>query len=353
MKATSLHGWKVELLNPVTGSVIATDTNGDGVWDGDVTINTGTLAPGGVAGVLPSRHRAVERRGGGRPGSHPPDGHLAPRPVGLGHGHGPAHGHRRLQRHRPDPARQQRCRPGRRLEDLSAPDLQQHGLADTFDLAIYNEMDPSDPGHRPSIGMPTATAATPRGSTRHHQQPAARPGRIAAHLRQGGLPGRHSRPTRVTSPTWWRSRATTSTVFGAASDTTTVVEAGSHDLSGGGTRSVVPSSPPRTPARSRARFDLASSSTWPRARRARRRRRTPPPHRAVDRHRRRRRSRHPIATDTEGDGTWDDDRRGLRPVHERRRRRTACPRSASRPTASWPTSCGASSPRRRHARATP
>ncbi len=61
MTVTSLLGWKVELLNPTTGSVIATDTNGDGVWDGGVTINTGTLTPGGSAGILPARHGARRR----------------------------------------------------------------------------------------------------------------------------------------------------------------------------------------------------------------------------------------------------------------------------------------------------
>jgi uncharacterized repeat protein (TIGR01451 family) len=45
---SSERGWVVELLDPDTGVVIATDSNGDGVWDGGVTVNTGTLAPGGV-----------------------------------------------------------------------------------------------------------------------------------------------------------------------------------------------------------------------------------------------------------------------------------------------------------------
>lgn len=42
---TSELGYAVELIDPATGSVIATDSNGDGVWDGGVTINTGSLAP--------------------------------------------------------------------------------------------------------------------------------------------------------------------------------------------------------------------------------------------------------------------------------------------------------------------
>ena len=40
------EGWDVELIDPSTGSVIATDLDGNGIWDGSVTINTGTLAPG-------------------------------------------------------------------------------------------------------------------------------------------------------------------------------------------------------------------------------------------------------------------------------------------------------------------
>ncbi len=43
---TSELGYTVELIDPATGTVIATDSNGDGVWDGGVTINTGTLNPG-------------------------------------------------------------------------------------------------------------------------------------------------------------------------------------------------------------------------------------------------------------------------------------------------------------------
>lgn len=41
-------GWTVQLLDPDTGAVLANDLNGDGVWDGGVVINTGTLAPGGT-----------------------------------------------------------------------------------------------------------------------------------------------------------------------------------------------------------------------------------------------------------------------------------------------------------------
>ena len=38
--------WRLELIDPATGNVIATDTNGDGVWDGGVSISTGPLAVG-------------------------------------------------------------------------------------------------------------------------------------------------------------------------------------------------------------------------------------------------------------------------------------------------------------------
>ncbi len=40
------EGWAVELVDPTSGAVIATDSNADGVWDGGETINTGSLAPG-------------------------------------------------------------------------------------------------------------------------------------------------------------------------------------------------------------------------------------------------------------------------------------------------------------------
>lgn len=47
--ATTELGWPVELLDPNTGAVLATDANGDGVWDGGVTVNTGTLATNAFA----------------------------------------------------------------------------------------------------------------------------------------------------------------------------------------------------------------------------------------------------------------------------------------------------------------
>ncbi|MEO8359669.1 MAG: C25 family cysteine peptidase [Vicinamibacteria bacterium] len=39
-------GWKLELIEPATGLVIATDTDGDGTWDGSVQISTGPLVVG-------------------------------------------------------------------------------------------------------------------------------------------------------------------------------------------------------------------------------------------------------------------------------------------------------------------
>jgi len=45
LNAFSARGWTVELVDPATLAVIATDSNGDGVWDG-ATPNTGSLAAG-------------------------------------------------------------------------------------------------------------------------------------------------------------------------------------------------------------------------------------------------------------------------------------------------------------------
>jgi uncharacterized repeat protein (TIGR01451 family) len=42
----SERGWLVELLDAATGAVIATDSNGDGVWDGGASVGTGVLAAG-------------------------------------------------------------------------------------------------------------------------------------------------------------------------------------------------------------------------------------------------------------------------------------------------------------------
>ena len=41
---SDLAGWPLELIDPATGTVIATDSNGDGIWDGGVTVSTGSLA---------------------------------------------------------------------------------------------------------------------------------------------------------------------------------------------------------------------------------------------------------------------------------------------------------------------
>ena len=49
---TSVEGWPVQLIDPGTGTVIAADADGDGVWDGGVTVNTGTLAPNGTLDYL-------------------------------------------------------------------------------------------------------------------------------------------------------------------------------------------------------------------------------------------------------------------------------------------------------------
>ncbi len=45
---SSKEGWPVDLVDPGSGVVIASDADGDGMWDGGVTVNTGTLAPGGL-----------------------------------------------------------------------------------------------------------------------------------------------------------------------------------------------------------------------------------------------------------------------------------------------------------------
>ena len=44
---SDLANWKLELIDPATGLVIATDTNGDGIWDSGLNVSTGNLAPGG------------------------------------------------------------------------------------------------------------------------------------------------------------------------------------------------------------------------------------------------------------------------------------------------------------------
>ncbi len=48
LTVTGERGWRVDLVDPDTGVVIASDTNADGTWDaGTLSPSTGTLAPGG------------------------------------------------------------------------------------------------------------------------------------------------------------------------------------------------------------------------------------------------------------------------------------------------------------------
>ncbi len=49
LSITSQNGWVVELIDPATLVVIATDSNGDGIWDGGATPNTGSLTAGSSA----------------------------------------------------------------------------------------------------------------------------------------------------------------------------------------------------------------------------------------------------------------------------------------------------------------
>jgi uncharacterized repeat protein (TIGR01451 family) len=46
LTVTGERGWRVDLMDPDTGVVIASDTNADGVWDAGTPPSTGTLAPG-------------------------------------------------------------------------------------------------------------------------------------------------------------------------------------------------------------------------------------------------------------------------------------------------------------------
>ncbi len=47
--ANPAAGWVVELIDPDSGATIATDTDfTDGTWDGGITVNTGSLAPGAL-----------------------------------------------------------------------------------------------------------------------------------------------------------------------------------------------------------------------------------------------------------------------------------------------------------------
>ncbi len=46
LTVTGERGWRVDLIDPDTGVVIASDTNSDGTWDAGSPPSTGTLAPG-------------------------------------------------------------------------------------------------------------------------------------------------------------------------------------------------------------------------------------------------------------------------------------------------------------------
>jgi hypothetical protein len=240
MNATSLHGWKVELLNPVSGSVIATDANGDGVWDGGVTINTGTLAPGDSreyflrvtvpsAGVLVGDQDRIRLTGTSRRDPSVSDTATDQLTVIAG-----ANGSVQIL---PDNsgvvlAGGSKIYPHRIFNNTA--------LADTFDLAIYDEMAPSDPGWTSTIywdanGDGSYTPGIDQAITNSQLLAAGSSQLIFVKVDSpaGSLANRRHVAHLVAV-----SRNNTA-VFGAASDTTTVVEAGSHDLSGGGTRAIL------------------------------------------------------------------------------------------------------------------
>ena len=53
LTVASQNGWVIELIDPASPMVvIATDSNGDGIWDGGATPNTGSLAAGTSANFL-------------------------------------------------------------------------------------------------------------------------------------------------------------------------------------------------------------------------------------------------------------------------------------------------------------
>ena len=351
MTATSLLGWKIELLNPLTGSVIAIDATGDGSWDSGATINTGTLAPGGtrqyflrvtaLPGSLLGDEDRIRLTGTSLRNSSVSDTATDQLTVIAD-----TNGSVQIL---PDNsgvvlAGGSKVYPHRIFNNTAS--------SDTFDLAIYDEMDPSDPGWTSTLywdanGDGSYTAGIDQAIT--NSQLLA-PGASQLIFVKVDSPATTRRRTGGRSPTWWRSRATTSRSSARPRTPPRWSRPGRTTSRAAGPDPSSPERPPRTRGRSRAASPRPRSSTWASG---------PPPFLAPTACSTRpscgstpgptaspTRSSRPTRTAT-GPGTSSS---GLRRY---RTARTDFPRSASPRTASWPTSCGGPSRRRRSSRAIP
>lgn len=233
---TSQRGYTVELIDPITGMVVATDSNGDGVWDGGITVKTGSLASGATknylvrvsvpAGATPGTEDTVVLNGVSSYGAQFRDDakdELTVLPSGGGNvlvtpdnSGVVAAGQTTWYAHRV---------------------FNNTGAADTFDLrvdstlgwttTVYGDSN-GDGVYTPGVDLPIAnTAQIPNGGSQLVFVVTTAPGGAS-----GG--------TRDVAQLLATSRTSPGQFFGTATDTTTVTGTPGHDLSGGGTRIVAP-----------------------------------------------------------------------------------------------------------------
>ena len=238
-------GYAVELIDPTTGTVIATDTNGDGVWDGGATVNTGTLNPGelieyrvrvnvplgtALGTTETTTLTATSDRAPALVSAFATDETTVIDTVDTG----------------PViliPDHSGVVAPGGSIAYTHTL-TNNTGATDTFDLSAF----PSQPGWTATIyndsngdGVYTPGIDVAIANSRRLADGELQTLFVVVTAPLGALPGQ----TDVASLTAI-SRSDPS-LFDGASDTTTVVAAGSHDLSGGGTRLVDPGDIPVFP----------------------------------------------------------------------------------------------------------
>ncbi len=226
------RGWPVQLLDDSTGAVIAADLDGDGAWDCGCNINTGTVPPGGsltyrlrvgVPAAAPVGQEGTttlvatsttnanvwnDVRDEMRVLDVPPSGQVALLPDNSGvvtAGNYAVYAHRVINN---------------------------TGVAETFDLQADSSQGWNVGFHWDANGDGVYTPGTDQRITNTLQlaQGATQLLFVVVNA-PAGTPANTRDVTHLTA-----RRRTNPDVFDAATDTTTVVSARSHDLAGGGTR---------------------------------------------------------------------------------------------------------------------
>lgn len=261
LTVTGERGWRVDLIDPNTGVVLATDTNADGTWDVGSPPSTGSLAPGAskeyrlrvwVPGGTPAgiqdtvRLRATSTLSATRWDEAEdeitvlPSGSFGQVIVTPDNSGVVAAGSYTAYAHRV---------------------INNTGVSDTFDLQADSSQSWTSTIHWDTNGDGIYTPGTDLQITNTAQLPPGASQLVFVVVNApGGTPSGTVDVTHLTA-----TSRNNNTLFGAATDTSTVVTNAGHDLSGGGSRVVAPGDVSVHPgtlvnlASASDRFDIAVS----------------------------------------------------------------------------------------------